>query len=312
MLLYFIYSCIRLLLEKKFHFVFIHSFIVLCCLAYSFCESSSFFDAGVKEIYMTVVFFMPVIVRSKMMSRQEKIREIQNLDAEHKYADPVRLGKTCALVLMSFVCVCLSAMLCTYTFDYGFMKTIVLNTVIGLGIVLVFVPYLVTLYYKNTDRMTFVVHCVFNGLVIAGLTVGTYFVMGKFDNMKPLAKYFTPGVLALLLLVDTILYSLVKKGSIKEWAKVFALGSFVTPRYALLAGFGIPAIINITLQSAGLMNWFVYLTNMAFSLVCFYLVFNLLPTIEGKKMGEYFNELDLYNLKRISLMDEVYYGKESL
>ena len=305
---YFVYSCIRLLLEKKFHFVFIHSFIVACCGVYSICESSSFFDAGVKELYMTVVFLMPVIVRAKMIARPEKIKEIQTLEAEHKVADPVRLGQTAALVLMSFVCVCVSALLCTFTFDNELMNHIVFNALIGLGIVLLFVPYLITLFYKNTDRMTFVVHCVFNGLIILGSCVGLYFVMHKFDNLIDFSKYAVPALLFVLLLLDTLLYTLVKDGSFKEWAKVFFGGCFVIPRYALIAGLVIPGIINIALQTMNMMNWFVYLTNMAFSLVCFYFVFSFLPTKTGKLMGEYYNELDLYNLKRITLMDEVYYG----
>lgn len=308
LIVYFLFACVRLLLEKKFSFVFIHLFIVACCGVFNFCESSSFFDGGVKEIFMTIAFMMPVFTRYKMIKRPERIKEIQTLKADHLYMNPVRLGQTVMLVLMSLICVATSALLCTYTFDNQMMKYIVLNSLIGFGILALFVPYLVTLFYKNTERSNFVLHCVFNGLLMSAAVFILYIVMGKDATMNSVKKFVIPGVIFFILLVDTVVYALVKNGSIKEWAKVFALGGFVIPRYALLAGFGIPAVVNIALQSLGMMNWFVYLTNMVFSLVCFYFVLTLLPTKGGRLIARYFNELDLYNIKRINLLDEVYYG----
>ncbi len=305
---YFIYCAIRLLLEKRFHFVFVYVFVVACCGVYNFCESSSFFDAGVKEIYMTTLFMMPVIGEYKLSRRPEKIEEIKNHPAERKEMDPVKLGQSVALVIMSLLIVAGCSLVSTIVYQIPWFKNLMLNIVIGLGISLLFVPYLVTLYYKGNEKLHFILHTVFNGLLIPAVLVIMYLFMKRESSMALTIPYLIPGLLLLTLVIETVTYSFIKNGSIKEWVQVVVKGSFVINRYALVGGALCTLIPCLVLQTLGLMNYFIYLTVIILGLIGYYMVFHFLPTKGGKEIIDYYNELAIWNIKRVALKDEKYYG----
>ena len=305
---YFVYAAIRLLLEKRFHFVFTYMFVVICCAVYNFCESSSFFDAGTKEIYMTVLFMMPVIAEYKLSRHPEKIEEIKNHPAEKKAWDPIVLGRWVALIMMSLLVVFAASLVCTIVYDVRSIKNLILNVVIGLGISLLFVPYLITLYYKGEDKLHFILHVVFNGLLIPAFLFVVYMFCLKDSSLYELLPYIIPVLYVLILALEVVTYSLVKKGSIKEWFEVVVKGSFVINRYALVAGALCTLIPCLALQTLGMMNFYLYIASMVLGLIGYYAVFHFLPTKDGRELLDNANELAVWNIKRVTLKDEKYYG----
>ena len=305
---YFVYCAIRLCLEKRFHFVFTYTFVVLCCAVYNFCESSSFFDAGTKELYMTILFMMPVIGEYKISRHPEKIEEIKNLLAERKSWDPVKLGQTVAFIIMSFLITTGCSLCIAMVYENEVFKHLMLNIVIGLAIALLFVPYLVTLYYKGEEKLHFILHAVFNGLLIPAFLVILYLFLRKESSMALTIPYLIPGLLLLILVLETVVYSLIKNGSFKEWASVFVKGSFVVNRYALVAGALGTIISGLVIQTMGQMNYYIYIVCVILGLLAYYATFHFLPTKGGKEILDQCNELAIWNIKRVTLKDEKYYG----
>ncbi|MBO4856572.1 MAG: O-antigen ligase family protein [Bacilli bacterium] len=304
---YFIYCAIRLLMEKRIHFVFVYSFVVLCCAAFNFCESSSFFDIGVKEIYMTMVFMMPVIAEYKMSRHPEKIEELKNLPVERKTMKPVRVGQWIALIMMSFLIVAVASLTFTTVYTVPFVKNLILNIVIGLAISILFIPYLVTLYFKG-DKMNFIVHAVFNGLLIPAFMVVLYILLRGEASTKAMIPYLLPGLYVLILTLEVVSYSLIKNGSFKEWKNVVLKGCFSINRYALVGGFLFTLIPGLILETMGYMNFYIYIVCVIIGLIGYYAVFHFLPTKDGKELLNDANELAVWNIKRIALKDEKYYG----
>ncbi len=305
---YFVYAAIRLLLEKRFHFVFVYSFVVACCAVFNFCESSSFFDAGVKEIYMTMVFMMPVIAEYKISRRQEKLEEIKNHPAKLKAWDPVKLGQLVAIVIMSFLAVALTSLTISIVYQNVKFEYFMFNVVIGLAIALLFVPYLVTLYYKGEEKLHFILHSVFNGLLIPAVIVILYLFMVREPSISLMIPYLLPGLLVLVLVLETVIYSLIKNGSIKEWFTVVIKGSFVINRYALLGSILCILIPGLVLQTMGYMTYYIFIVCLFLGLIGYYAVFHFLPTKAGREILNDCNELAIWNIKRIALKDEKYYG----
>ena len=305
---YFVYASIRLCLEKRFHFVFTYGFVVLCCGVYNFCESSSFFDAGVKEIYMTMLFMMPVIGEYKLSHHKEKIEEIKNHPAERKAWDPVKLGRMVALIIMSFLLVALASLVNSLVYDNIGFRNLILNIVIGLAITLLFVPYLVTLFYKGEEKLHFILHAVFNVLLIPAFLFIVYLFAKRESSMAVTVPYLIPGLFVLILVLETVIYSLIKNGSFKEWASVFVKGSFVINRYALVGGILCTLIPGLVLSTLGEMNYYIYIVTLFLGLIGYYAAFHFLPTKEGKELLEQCNELAIWNIKRVTLKDEKYYG----
>ena len=305
---YFIYCAIRLCLEKRFHFVFIHVFVVLCCGVFNFCESSSFFDIGVKEIFMTMVFMMPVIAEYKIGRHPEKIEEIKNHPAKRKAWDPVKLGQTIAWIIMSFLAVSIASLTISMVYDVTFLRNLILNFIIGFAISLLFVPYLVALYYKGEEKLHFILHATFNGLLIPASLVVLYLFLRKEPSMALTIPYLIPGLLFLILLLETVIYSLIKNGSFKEWASVFVKGGFVINRYALVGGILCTLIPGLCLSIMGRMNYYIYIVILFIGLIGYYGTFHFLPTKGGKQILDQCNEIAIWNIKRVTLKDEKYYG----
>ena len=301
---YFIYSCIRMLLEKKFHFVFVYAFVCSCCAVYNYCESSSFFDAGVKEIYMTLTFMLPVISEFKYVNRKNKVAEIKNYENIKEHISAETLGKTIGTVIVSVIIEAGISMLSTWTLNQRFLLSIMMNIVIGGLILLIFVPYLTYLYRKDTEKPWFILHSVFNGLfMVALVTISCILFRGKSEIM-----YIPPILLVGFLLIDTMLYSFFKKGSFKQWLSIFVKGSFICPAVPAFGGLIVGGIAFLAFGVFGEMNWFIYFMMILITLIGYYAAWHFNPFKEGKSVLNDLNQYKMYRLKKTTIKDETYYG----
>ena len=126
--------------------------------------------------------------------------------------------------------------------------------------------------------------------------------------MAATIPYLIPGLLVLVLLLEVVIYSLIKNGSIKEWFNVVIKGSFVINRYALLGGILCALIPGLVLQTMGYMSYYIFIVCIILGLIGYYIVFHFFPTKVGKEILDDCNELAIWNIKRTALKDEKYYG----
>lgn len=305
---YFVYSCIRLMLEKRFHMAFVYLFVGLCAGVYNFCESSSYFDAGTKEIYMTALFAMPAIREAKLIKHQEKVEEAKNIDVGHAPLTNIALGRSFAIALMSLICGCGVMFICSYTYQMVWLKTLLLNIIIGLGIAFLFIPYLVSLYYKKSDKPFFILRLAFNAFIFAFLIVAMFILMDKVDGLKAYIPYAVPGVIFLVLLLEVVSYSLLRGGSIKEWASITLLGGFAIPKYAIGAALLTGLISYLVYENFNYLNMFVYLIIPALTIIVFYVILYFFPSKKGKETMKSVNDNNLLRIKREAVFGETYYG----
>ena len=305
---YFIYACIRLLIEKRFHFVFIYAFVCTCCAIYNMCESSAFFDAGVKELYMTVCFMLPVMTEFKFVNRKNKINEIANIETKANPLAATVLGRFMAVVIMSIIVTAGVSLLSTFTITNDYLPGIMLNIIVGGLITLIFVPYLVYLYRKNTEKPWFIVHCVFNGLSIPSLLIIIHLLFNQRMDTRGLSVVLIPLMLFAILLLESIFYSLFKKGSFREWLSIFVKGSFLAPSIAIFGAILIGGIFTVTFALIGEMNWFIYIMTLLMTMIGFYATWYFFPTKNGKDIISSFNQYGLNRIKTITIKDQTYYG----
>ena len=304
---YYIYAGIRLLLEKRFHFVFVHFFVAFACAVYNFCESSSIFDAGTKEMYMTVLFIMPVLSEYKFLKRQDKVQEIKEAQIEHKI-NHIRLGQTIAMVFTLLIVGAASCLLSTYTFENNMIKYIVLNTLIGSAICLLFVPYLVAMYHKNSEKLHFVLHIAFNGILISAFLALIYILFRSDASLKGSLPYVIPGLLFLILLIETIAYSLIKNGSIRDWVNVTIFGGIVYPCFGIFGGFLLPVVSTLVIQGLGMNNMFIYVANLGLALIGYFIGFYFFKIKKAKELEESWNAFDMKRIQRMVVEGECYDG----
>ena len=225
---YFIYSLIRLVLTKRFHFVFVYGFVGLCFAAYNVAESSPLFGYGIKELFMTMVLAVPVMARCKLLGRHQIVEEAMNLPNERGQLDYIKLGKIFSVIIMSAIVSLIPVFFVQFTYDNRYLIKVIALLEVMLFIALLFVPYIIAMYYKNSEPLHFLLHCVFNAalmLIVCLACMIPFFFFGQ----RKFTMYLLPIFAFIILFADAIVYSLVKGGTIFDWFKIFGLGSFVTP-----------------------------------------------------------------------------------
>ena len=303
---FFLYSCIRMAMEKKFHYVFIYVFAALCCAAYNCFESSNMFGIGIKEMFITQLIAIPVLTDAKFAGRKEKTEEILKATARKKM-DPLVMGRGAALFIMSFLVVVLMTFLSPTTYENPILKKLMIILAIVFGVALLFVPYLISLYYRKTDSLNFALNCAVNGILFVGICVVLFIFMRSEPTLRPYAIYGTCAIAFFILLVETIMYAIIKGGNFKEWLDVTFKGAFVIPRYAFV-GAMVGGFAYVSLGFLGKMNLFIYLTIMFITLIGFYSVFTFLPTKGGKEILEQLNGISIGHVQRLTQKDLTYYG----
>ena len=304
---YFIYSLIKLVLQKRFHFVFVYGFAALCYGAYNVAESSPLFGYGIKELFMTSVMVIPVMARNKLLGHHQVVEEAMNLPQERGQLDYIKLGKSVSLIIVSIMVSIIPLFLVDFTYSTKNIALILGLSEIVLFIALLFIPYLIAIYYKNSEPLHFLLHIVFNFALVAivAFVCAVPFIILKQWQM---ALYLSPLFVFVVLFADAIVYSLIKGGTIFDWFKIFGIGSFVTP----LAGTLATSILGITMymifQNMGAINWFTYLFGILVNFVIFYSFLYLIPVFKSREIIYELNKVSLYHVKRSTIKDETIYG----
>ena len=307
LVLYFVYALIRLLLEKRFHFVFVYGFVALAFAAYNVGESSPLFTYKIKEIYMTAVLAMPVITRCKLLSRKHIVKEAMDLPVEPGQLDPIKLGKSITVVLVSLMVSIVPLFLVQFTYDNRIIATIFGKVELYLFICLLFVPYIISLYYRNTNKLHFVLHCAFNGVAIGLIIFIIYYPLGIMGQYK-FADIIVPIILFFLLLIEAVAYSFIKRGSIRDWARIFAVGTFLNSIAGYLSSIILGCGIILVIQNLNGINWFTYLFSIWLNLCIYYAFLYLIPVFKTRELIYEVNKISLYHVKRCTIKDETTYG----
>ena len=304
---YFVYSLIRLMLEKRFHFAFVYGFCALCYAIYNGAESSPIFTYGIKELFVTSIIFIPPMSRTKLLMHKERVNEAMALPQKSGELNPVRLGKGLAAIIVSFLMIVINALMCGFTYKNEVLTLVMILVLIGLMVAFLFVPYLVSLYYRNTDKPNFVLHCVFNSLAFLLILFGIGFPLIH-RGYSSMALWLVPFLGFLYLITSTVIYALVKGGSFKEWVSVTLVGGLFEPLAGIFGSMIVSGSMYICFYFSGDMNWFVYLFTFLITLCSFYFFFHFLPLGSGRDVINEFNKISLYHNKCCTIKDEAYYG----
>lgn len=304
---YFIYSLIRLVLTKRFHFVFVYGFVALCYAAYNVAESSPLFGIGIKELFMTCVLVIPVMARCKLLGRHQIVEEAMNLPQERGQLDYIKVGKIWSLIIVSAMVSIAPLFFAQFTYDTKYLLKIIVLLEVMLFVALLFIPYLIAMYYKNSEPLHFLLHCVFNAALMV-IVCFACMIPFLFFKQRKLAMYLLPIFCFIVLFADALVYSLVKGGTIFDWFKIFGVGSFVTPMAGNLATLILGGVMYMIFQNTGSINWFTYLFGVIVNFVIFYAFLYFIPVFKSREIIYEMNKVSLYHDKRCTIKDEVTYG----
>lgn len=301
--LYLFYSLIRLLFKKQFAFVFTYSLCILAFMSFSMLESITFLRTNMLGMVITILFFLPPIGAHKhTISYRRKLNE----EVKIKYVDVNmmnnhKLTQVIAFVLFSLLFTVLGAFISSTIYSDKFLFNLILNIIIGLGFSFIFVPYLVTLWHKNTNQVKFILRLIFHSLIFIGLSISAIIVPLFNKSFSSMKLYLAPLIMGGYILINFIFYFIYKKGKIKDWLKDTFIGNF-NIGYITLPLFGIIFAITIALfNHFYTLNYLHLLILFAFGLVLYYSLNFIFPSKDMRELMDIYNNYSFKRYKRLAI-----------
>lgn len=282
------YSCWVSFVNKRIHKGLFYMFAVVLFTAYNCLETNLWFDMGIKETYITIVFLMPLIVDMKYLTNHKDIPEKTFAIKATKTFDPKKVSLIASTILFVAIGSFLPTLLTNYTIEEQSFFQMILITIGVLAALFFVVPYTIYLWLKEEDKVLRMMHVVFNiiglAFISAVLFVSTNVLVGAI-------------VASALLIIDMVVYAIIRKDFFRSYLKISIIDPIKMSALPLFFAVFLSAGICALLQFACPFN---LLTCLCEALLCgvIYSIFLFtLPNQTKDVLFNYLNNNTLYNYK---------------
>ncbi len=263
LMLYFLFCIIYLCVKKKWKNAYIYLLCFLGIMIHGVVESTFFFEGNTKGLVITLLFFMPAVNEATALMKKGK-KEIEYVKSSPNFSvkiDSHLFTQSISAILMMVFMAALTLLLSQYTYMYEGGLTALLYILVAELILILFVPYLVTLWYKNSIPRRFKVRVfLMGGLIVALNVIADIFL---FTNE---AYFAIPLVLLLSLLIPFVIYFFACNGSFKDCIvdtfKGCFVMTFVPNIYILLGGTLVSLFLSTILSMSLLTQLLIVVANM--------------------------------------------------
>ena len=280
---YFGYCCVRLLLKKRFTFVGLYGISCLSLFAYNFFEANIFFDMGIKETYMTIVFLMPVLVANKHSIHKEATEETLNMKLDNLSYNPAKAGQIASIILLGALGAVTTTLLTPYAMTNSDYFKIAIIIIIALSALLLFLPYVIYLWTNNSNIYQTIIHVLAN-VSLLGLLFFVLFNFVKTNNLM-IASIVVGG----LFLLDVIIYACIRRDFFRNYLRITIIEPIKISLFPMIIAIFISAFIGIIFHMSCPFNTLTCLTLGLLYLVIFAIFVFLLPNMATKKIFKYLN-----------------------
>lgn len=300
---YYFYSLIRLM-RKYTRFALVYLVIGVAYFAQAFTESFIAFAPGAQGILIGALFYLPVINKNTHLRRKEVVDYAVNEVGTLELLKPKYMVRGATRFILSLMTVVAALFVFDmYREDEG-IRYLLCNIIGGLGIYLLFFPYLNGLFATKSSVNKYIVNLsIFTlaNLVVVGSLVTTYFFL------KPILfegfVWLIPGAMGFVLLLYILIFAPTKKGGFKLY-----LNTFVGFKTSLGSLIGMSAF-TIALQHSQPyidMNYVVFIILVLIAgLVVFYTFTFLVPFKDTRDIVAYVCSYDVDIMKREVVKDKL-------
>lgn len=282
---YLVYCGMRLLTHRgKTKFVFTHILYLLLIGVYGMFETHTLFETRGKEVFTTVVYFMPIIIEYKNEFKHQDEPSLEKVE-KHVY-NPEQIASIISIMLISVVVCCVCVLPNQFMLSNPSSMTMFLIIALAVGGSVLVIPYAIYVWMKGSSPFVGRLHVIFNALAILFIPAALF--LAFFNNPN---RYLITGIaMGVLFLGSVIAYSIIKKDFFRSYIRI----SFYGPMMATL----LPMIISIvTVSTMSIIFSSVMesnaLTSFAFGVIGFVIFLALvefLPNRRALSAVNYLNE----------------------
>lgn len=292
---YFFYCCIRLVIKKHVKFGLYSMFFILFILVRGAIESNILMNLNVGDFTDTFIVFFPPMLLYKQTRHPKLEKEIKTINAWQNSIQPKYMIRVITSIIIGLILVLSLSFLAPATYQHDTFKNIFLFLLIVCGVSLIFVPYLISLWYRHSSDRRFIIRLTIYTILVLVTAIGVSFLLDYYFDFTML--YVLLGYSGALIIL-TLIYMPICHGSFKEWWKNLTIGVFVTPHLSTIIVFVI-GVISITLFNSMHVLDIFNLIIVLIALYTLYFIFWLfIPFKETKTIVKQFNDNKLFKIRR--------------
>ena len=155
------FTCIYLLFKKKVNLSITFGLIICGVLAHSLLESVAFYSTSMVNMLVTIMFTCPLFNCARGVFKPKLVNQVKNGDYAYSKMQYRKLRRFISVVIISLIIPCVTLLTSLMTYQHKEMLNTVLTILVVLAISLIFVPQLITMFYKDSSRKRFIFRTIF-------------------------------------------------------------------------------------------------------------------------------------------------------
>lgn len=292
---YFFYCCIRLIIKKHIKFGLYSMFFIVFILIRGAIESNILMNLTVGDFTDTFIIFFPPMLLYKQTRHPKLEKEVKTINAWQNSIEPKYMIRVITSIITGLIVVLAMSFFAPITYQNSAFKNLVLFLLGIAGVSLIFVPYLISLWYRRSTDRRFIIRLTIYTVLVFITAAGVSILLDYYFDFTML--YVFIGYVGALLIL-TLIYMPICHGSFKEWWKNLVVGIFVTPHLSSVIVFIIGAISITLFNSMNVLDIF-NLVVVLIALYALYFIFWLfVPFKETKTIVKQFNDNKLFKIRR--------------
>lgn len=297
-------TAIYLIIKKRASFAITFGLVIVSVLVHSMFENTGFYGPTMTDVAITIMFMTPFwacarTVRHPKLESKIKEADYCRIPMQHR-----KLRRFVSIVILGLMTPCVSLLTSQFTYNTKDMPQLLIFILVLLAISFVFVPQIITMFYKNATRRRFIFRMIFYPLLFAAILPGVLSLV-VLTKWKINFDAFIYLIFASYCLVLVVIFSIVKKDKLSHYLSDVFFHSFSLVKFTLPISLVVGAASNFILDQIFTPTILSVVDLNTTPLILYFVLFTVIPSKEKYYYTNYFNEAALYKLKRTTLKYEI-------
>lgn len=302
---FFFYCLVSFFRLAKHHMRFALLTLMVCfaMLGYSLAESVIFFNSNAQGFLVGIMFYLPIIIKAKHLKYTDTRESVKMVSYNLSLMDDKRLVKLSSSIILALAMALLPVVVLLNLQNEELLFRLTLTIEICLGVLFLLFPMVIYLWHKKTTLQNFYLRVIFNAFLLSlSLAIAAILYLNLRTSNEHLYIYIIPGVLFGVLVVEIIVYSIIKKASLKPYINIIT--SILQNLITIIVILAVDLIIFHYAISQFKDDALLYLILFVFNAILFYIFYALVWYKDVKETFLYIDGLIINHEHRLLLLEE--------
>lgn len=290
---YFLYASFKLI-KKSPRFVILSNLVAWSLIAYSMLESVYMFNRNVQGLLIGFFFFVPVILRRKLIKHNEYVLDISS-SAKPSIMNHKQTYSVIFTILLSLLISILPLLVFKEIRENQISNLIISILAICLTIIVICVPIINKMIMSSSSLKAHVSSAINWGVVTCLITGALIFVI-TYIGLNNSLLWIIPTLLSGTLIVDGLIVFAFTHKKIQKFS--INLQFVVVLFISVVVSLGLTTLVSLFMQDSMSTSVLTYVIVSVSTLLVFYALLFALPSNFVKELLLHFGDIDRYHISK--------------